>query len=269
MSQTISVIGCGWLGLPCAIRFLAAGYQVKGTTTTVSKMSKLKDYGIEPYLLQLDHEPPPAELLDCDILFINFPPGRHAENVISRYQDRIAKVLDVAERTGVKKIIFASSTGVYTGQPGAPVVTENTPLQPGRNSAKAMYKAEKTLAAYTNQLTVLRFAGLVGPDRKAAKFLAGKQNLPNPNNAVNLVHQDDCVEVVQRIVTNDIFGAVYNVCADLHPTRQEYYTRLTKNAGLQPPTFNAQQTSPNKIVSNEKIKRDLDFTFKFQDPFHF
>lgn len=269
MSQTISVIGCGWLGLPCAIRFVAEGYHVKGTTTTATKISTLEKHGIEPYLLQLDTDEPSTQLFNCDILFVNFPPGRHAENIVTRYQDRIAKVIHIAEKTSLKKIIFASSTGVYAGHTDVPVVTEYTPPQPRRNSAKAMYEAEVTLAAYTDQLTILRFAGLVGPDRKAAKFLAGKQNLPNPNNSVNLVHLDDCVEAVQRIVTKNIFGAVYNVCADLHPSRQEYYTRLTTDADLAPPTFSTQQISPDKIVSNEKIKRELDFTFKYPDPFQF
>ena len=269
MNQTIAVIGCGWLGLPCAIQFVAEGYIVRGTTTTPSKISILENHGIEPYLLDLDSEGPPSKLLDCDILFINFPPGRRAENVVSRYQHRIAKVLHAAEKTGVKKIIFASSTGLYAGQQDSPLVSEDSPLQPMRNSAKAMYEAEKTLAAYTDQLTILRFAGLVGPGRNAANFLAGKQDLPNPDNAVNLVHLDDCVEAVRHIVTHHIFGAIYNVCADLHPTRSEYYTHLTAHAGLEPPTFSTQQTSPNKIVSNEKIKRELDFQFQYPDPFQF
>jgi hypothetical protein len=34
----------------------------------------------------------------------------------------------------------------------------------------------------------LRFGGLIGEDRNPARFLAGKENLDNPN-AINLIHQ--------------------------------------------------------------------------------
>ena len=269
MMPTISIIGCGWMGWPCARYLLAAGYMVKGTTTSVDKLARLQQEGIQGFLLNLDTGEIPAKLLDSHILFINFPPGRGADNLIPRYQRRIEKVIQAAKKNGLQKIIFASTTGVYRGSADHPIVTEETPVDPARGSAKAMYQAEQSLAIFTDQLTILRFAGLVGPGRKAANFFAGKQNLPNPDNTVNLVHLADCVQVVARIIELNHFGHVYNVVADKHPTRQAYYTQLTETADLVPPTFSKAHISPNKTVSNTKIKQALDYAFEYPDPFLF
>ena len=269
MGKTISIIGCGWLGLPCALRLAEKGYQVKGTTTTESKISTLKQIGVRPFLLQLDTDDPPLDLFETDMLFITFPPGRAATNTMLRYQGRIEKIISACKEKGLKRIIFASSTGVYSGKPNEPIVNEASTPDPRRESARAMYSAEQMLSRYSDQLTVLRFGGLVGPGRKTAKFLAGKKNIPNPKNAINLVHLDDCVQVVLKVLEQNIFGDTFNVVADEHPTRKEYYTQMTKLAGLEPPTFKDEHSFPNKIVSNDKLKMKLGYNFIYPNPFLF
>lgn len=269
MSKTITIIGCGWLGLPCARRFLECGYHVKGSTTTESKVPLLEKQGIIPFLLNLDEADPSLALFDSDILFITFPPGRSAYNTMLRYQQRIQKIIDAAAHKKLKKIIFSSTTGVYSGQENKHDVDEETMPSPRRESARAMYSAEQQLRKYSDQVTILRFGGLVGPGRKTANFLAGKKNIPNPRNAINLVHQEDCIQIVQRIVDQDIFGDIFNVVADLHPTRKDYYTQVTKRAGLEPPIFKEEHSFPNKIVSNKKLKEKINYAFRHPDPFLF
>ena len=266
---TVSIIGCGWMGWPCARHLVEAGYTVKGTTTSTDKLALLQQDGIHGILLNLDEDDIPSDLMQCDILFVNFPPGRGASNLLPRYHKRISKVIAAAKQAGLQKIIFASTTGVYAGSIQNPNVAESNTIDPLRESAKAMYEAEQSLAAYTKQLTILRFAGLVGPGRKAAHFFAGKQNLPNPDNAINLVHLDDCVQVVTNIIEQQHFGDLFNVVADLHPSRKAYYTQLTEASNLVPPSFSTENKSPNKIVSNAKIKKVLGYTFKYSDPFTF
>ena len=52
--QTISLLGCGKLGFPLALDLLNEGYNIKGSTTTVSKIDKLKQSGITPYLINIE-----------------------------------------------------------------------------------------------------------------------------------------------------------------------------------------------------------------------
>jgi len=269
VKPVVSIIGCGWLGLPCAQKLVSEGYQVKGSTTSAEKISVLKESHIEAHLCNLDKDLIPAPFLECDILFINFPPGRGADNLLSRYQKRIAKVIQAAKQSEVQKIIFASTTGVYSGDESNEIVDESSTPKPKRTSAQAMYEAEQSLSQYTKQLTILRFAGLVGGGRKASSFMAGKTNLPNPDNAINLVHLEDCVSVFHHIVEHNIFGQVFNVVSDHHPTRKDFYTTQTLKANLVPPTFSDQTTSPNKIVSNAKLKKELNYEFLHPDPYLF
>ena len=78
-SKTISILGCGWLGLPLAHHLAQQGYAVKGSTTTPMKLVLLRAEGIEPYLLELDptvHGDQVEDFFKSDILFLNIPPGR-------------------------------------------------------------------------------------------------------------------------------------------------------------------------------------------------
>ena len=49
----ISILGCGWLGLPLAKALLEKGFSVKGSTTSVQKLPLLKNIGAAPFLITL------------------------------------------------------------------------------------------------------------------------------------------------------------------------------------------------------------------------
>ncbi|WP_258929290.1 hypothetical protein [Flavobacterium davisii] len=40
--QKISLLGCGWLGLPLAESLIKKGYEIKGSTTNLDKIPLLK-----------------------------------------------------------------------------------------------------------------------------------------------------------------------------------------------------------------------------------
>jgi 3-hydroxyisobutyrate dehydrogenase-like beta-hydroxyacid dehydrogenase len=47
----ISILGCGWLGLPLAKVLVKNGFSVKGSTTTQDKILVLKQLGVDPFLI--------------------------------------------------------------------------------------------------------------------------------------------------------------------------------------------------------------------------
>ena len=49
--KQISILGCGWLGFPLAQQLMCQGFQIKGATTSESKLSVLQNAGISPFLL--------------------------------------------------------------------------------------------------------------------------------------------------------------------------------------------------------------------------
>ena len=42
MNQRISILGCGWLGLPLAVELISKGYKVNGSTTSMTKVRELE-----------------------------------------------------------------------------------------------------------------------------------------------------------------------------------------------------------------------------------
>ncbi|GJM34010.1 MAG: NAD(P)-dependent oxidoreductase [Saprospiraceae bacterium] len=267
---TISIMGCGWLGLPLGIYLAAQGHRVKGSTTSKSKLAKIAEAGIEPHLIEvgesLDIEED-SDFFDSDLLILNIPPGRRREGVEIKYPQEMETVLWAAVEGGIRKMIFVSSTSVYGELTGE--VTEATEPLPSTSSGRGLTIAENLLLDEDEiALTILRFAGLAGGDRKAGRFLAGKQNLPNGLAPVNLVHRDDCIRIIAAIIQQEKWGEIYQVAADEHPPKVQFYPFMAKKMGIEPPSFQM-NGEDGKVVSNAKVKRDLKYTFLHPDPMLF
>tara|TARA_B100000497_G_scaffold124456_1_gene158977 strand:+ start:190 stop:996 length:807 start_codon:yes stop_codon:yes gene_type:complete len=261
--MTVSILGCGWLGSPLAIE-LSKDYEVKGSTTSPNKLSRLQSLGIDPYLISLDTNGTRGDVdsfLDTDVLYINIPPRREETELIHAYKIRFQNVLsNLNERT--KRIIFISSTSVYNNVGG--VVTESERNTPESKSAKVLLEAEELVKESGVDWIILRMAGLIGPNRDPGKWFAGKTNIPNGLAPINLVHLDDCVEISKLVVKSKIGNETFNVCVDNHPSRKDFYSAQTKRLGLQLPVFK-EELNGFKEVSNDKLKKSLGYEFIHSD----
>lgn len=265
----ISVLGCGWLGLPLAERLISHEHTIKGSTTTGEKLSVLKQSGIDAYLLQLPDsisDETIKDFWDCDILFLNIPPGRKNPNILEEFPANVKKVVDKAKEHKISWIIFASSTSVYPKFGGITGEDEAQPGKAARTSGEAILKAEGILKNSGIDYTILRFAGLYGYDRHPVKYMSGKTDLKEALRPVNLVHQLDCVNVVTEIIKQKKRNEIYNVVSDGHPPRKEFYKCAAKSFGIAPPTFKEDDNSGYRIVSNEKLKKDLYYKFNYPNP---
>jgi nucleoside-diphosphate-sugar epimerase len=271
MSKTISIIGCGWLGLPLSAFLVEKRFAVKGSTTRSEKLSLLKKNGITPFQIKIGDtlEGKNIDLFfQSEILIINIPPGRRRSNVENIHPNEIKNLIEAAALGDVKKVVFVSSTGVYGNSNN--IITEQEPPNPISSSGKALFQIEKFLQKDKRfQTTILRMAGLVGGDRKAGQFLAGKKNVQNGAAPVNLVHRDDCIEIIYQVIKQELWNEVFNVCSDGHPTRKDFYIKQAKKQGFEPPQFAEGDESSFKIVSNEKLKKALNYTFLHPDPMQF
>ena len=88
----------------------------------------------------------------------------------------------------------------------------------------------------------------------------------NSNVPLNLIHQDDCINIIYEIISQNIWNEVLNACCDLHPTRKEYYSVVAKKNNIDLPEFDDSKNSNYKIVSNDKVKKLLNYSFKYPDP---
>jgi nucleoside-diphosphate-sugar epimerase len=158
-------------------------------------------------------------------------------------------------------VLFISSTSVYADD--NTVVTENTIPNPETESGLQLLASEKLLQNITFfRTTILRFGGLIGEDRHPIRFLAGRTNLENPEAPINLIHQEDCIAIIERIMEQDCWGEVFNAVAPFHPTRKRYYTEKAIEYNLAFPQFNESLTSIGKTISSDKLIRILGYDFK-------
>lgn len=278
----ISILGCGWLGLPLAKTLLENGFLVKGSTTSIEKLSILENLGIQPYLINLTptlsngkgDETIEAFLEASKTLIIDIPPklrGSGTENFVSK----IRNLIPFIEKSGVENVIFISSTSVYGDTSTALSVTEETALNPDTESGKQLVQSEQLLLSNSNfKTTVLRFGGLIGEDRHPIKFLAGRTNIENPNAPINLIHQDDCVGIILEILRpfgklkassaqNDKlkWNVTFNAVAPFHPSRKEYYTQKAIEFKLPLPEFNSENGTFGKTIASSKVESILGYTF--------
>jgi len=123
-------------------------------------------------------------------------------------------------------------------------------------------QTEQLLQSNLNfKTTVLRFGGLIGEDRHPVRFLAGRKNLDNPNAPINLIHQKDCIGIIQKIIELDCWNETFNAVTPYHPSRKEYYTQKAKERNLDLPEFNNDKFSIGKTIASSKIEVVLDYAF--------
>ena len=177
--KQISILGCGWLGLPLAKQLVQKGYTVKGSTTSSDKLEMLRNLGIIPYSIIVTAEEITGSTEDflenSEVLIINIPPKLRAaekEDFVSKIQLLIPPI----EKSTVSKIIFVSSTSVYSDSNEN--VSEDTIPEPATESGIQLLNSESILQNKTSfQTTIVRFGGLIGEDRHPIRFLAGRKNL--------------------------------------------------------------------------------------------
>lgn len=264
-SGTISILGCGWLGLPLGKYLISKGFTVNGSVTDTDKFGLLRDAGISPYRIVLNETVAivvDKTFFDCDVLIIAIPPRRtcHIERI---FPATIAQSIPFILQSGLAKVLFISSTSVYPDK--NQLAKEDDTLVPDKESGRALLLSENLLNSLTDfQTTILRFGGLIGADRNPARFLL-KSSVPVPNSPVNLIHQDDCIGIISAIIEQDLWGETLNACSPEHPLKKDFYGRAAQISGLPEPLI-SEKPEAYKLVDSSKLIRLLNYRFKYQSP---
>ncbi|MGX9461636.1 SDR family oxidoreductase [Shewanella sp. A14] len=258
----ITIIGCGWFGFPLAKHLVQQGFQVKASKRNPIDLVPLPLAGIEAYQLDLANvtsEVKCSTLFDADAIVINLPPGlRRGE---TDYLGYLIQLKNLMGERRYKKVIFISTSGVYP--PLDQTLTEHDAAA-FNDTSVILLQAEAMFAALTNSC-IVRFSGLVGPKRHPGRFFAGKTDISGANVAVNLVHLDDCIAAISLILSSQHTMPIYNLVAEEHPTRGEFYAAAAEHLGLIAPQFNQQQQS-SKVIDGQLICQHLGFEYRHPDP---
>ena len=223
----ISILGCGWLGLPLGKYLVENGHSVKGSTTSESKLSLLSEIGIEPFLLNFSPQIEGNNLdnfLNSEILIICIPPraGKFGEDF---HVQQIESLIKYLPSSTIKSIIYTSSTSVY------PDLNREMTEDDEVIENHALIKVENLLKSLPQNVTILRCGGLMGGERIPAKYFAGK-TINTGKIPVNYVHQEDVVQIITMISEQEFWNETFNV---VYPNTQyvrKFTLKTAKNFAL-------------------------------------
>ena len=225
------------------------GRKVNGTTTNPIKIVSLNEIKINPFVIDINKRNNDFKsFLKTKLLVISIP---------SKNIEDFEYLISEIEKSSIKKIIFISSTSVYPLNNS--ITTEDSPVH-----KTDLSKIEQLFRVNTNfKTTIIRFGGLIGFDRKPGKFFKKETIIDRPKGYVNLIHRDDCIQIINCIIKNNIWEETLNACSDSHPTRRDFYTKEFLKEGRKTPIFN--ESSPNryKIISCNRLKLLLNYSFKY------
>ena len=249
--ESALIAGCGYVGGRVAALWHARGMQVFAITRNELKAGGFNTAGIMPVLLDLAQPTPIDELPDVDVVLWSV--GFERSSGASRqaiWIDGLQRLLNaLPPRKEPRRILYTSSTSVY-GDGHGQEVDENTIPDPTSEGGLACHAAERILqefaAANGACVSILRLAGIYGPDRLLRRITDLQSNAPitsPPDEWLNLIHVNDAVTAIDLISRLDSPPPLINIVASESVTRRQYYSALAKFAKAPPPTFAAASKS--------------------------
>lgn len=248
--KKVSVLGCGWLGKPLAISLLEEGFAVNGSTTSEDKITILESLDINAFIVDIASFEEFDDFLNTDILIIA---------ITSKDVDGFENLISQIQNSPVQKVIFISSTSVY-GRINKVMTEEDAVLETPLTEIENLFR-ENTFF----ETTIIRFAGLFGGDRHPANWFKNGRKIPQPKGFVNMIHQEDCIEIIHTIIDQNCWNTTFNACSNHHPTRREFYTIAKLSRDFETPVFEENENYEWKIISSQKLQDVLDYTFIHDD----
>ncbi|WP_083821453.1 NAD(P)H-binding protein [Methylophaga aminisulfidivorans] len=246
------MLGSGWLGLRLARHLRSADTHIKLSTRQTEKQSILRDEGFDVYQIDIETGTDFSQFLNADTLIVN---------ITNKNKDAFENFINQIENSPIKQVLFISSSSVY--QNTNDWVKEEHQFE---NEDSILWQIESRFRQSSHFLTsIIRFSGLIGPDRHPGRFFRHGKQVQQADAPVNLIHLDDCIGIIEQVLKQHVWGEVLNGCADTHPSKKQFYRHAAELLKQPVPDFNQDNASSYKIVSNDKAKSLLSYQFQYPD----
>ncbi len=164
-------------------------------------------------------------------IYFMVPPSQIDRSVFSYFIERLNKL-------DIQNSILVSSTIVYGNKDR--VVDADSGVNIDSERAERQCFLEQEWLAVIKRGSIIRFAGIYGPDRVIGKngILRGRTINSDPDGWLNLIHVDDGVQLLKCIAAMDEYGSI-ELASDGNPIkRSEYYSFLADTLEQALPNFN-------------------------------
>ncbi|MEZ4923117.1 MAG: hypothetical protein R2780_08120 [Crocinitomicaceae bacterium] len=253
--KTLSILGCGWLGKIIALELKQLNIQVKCST----KSSKLNLDTVEHHFIDINTvQDLPDSFLNSEMLIIS------ASFKSIKAHEKLIK--SITHKGNFELVILMSSTFVYENN--FAIINENLLV----NNKQSSCIEQCYLNSGIKNLYVFRLGGLVGPERHPGNFFRPQHNFKNNKDRINLVHANMISQCVISVMNKTIPAGVYNIVADEHPLKHEFYAHAHFDLHGSHANFTVnenQNSNPIKVVSNAKIKRHSGLNFSLSNYYNF
>lgn len=267
----ILIIGCGYLGLRAAQRWIENGHEVYALTRSEERARQWESLGIHPVVGDVLDVASLKQLPEADVCLYSVGYDRTA--TASKREVYVTGLQNVLQTLNgrISKLIYISSTSVY-GQNNGEIVDESSPCTPETEAGQICVDAERRVNEYQQSgdipsATILRLSGLYGPQRLIARIDQLKNGASlsgNPEAWLNLIHVDDAVEAVFRLAECPAVAPLYLLSDDAPLRRKEFYSAITQLVGAPAPTFSPDGDSGlGKRCDNTFIRQSLNLTLRY------
>ena len=175
--------------------------------------------------------------LEPDIVFCcTATHGGDAEAYRNAYLAPVSSLVSMLRGT---RIVFCSSTSVYSGQ-GGEIITEESPVHADSERAAILLETEEMVLQSGG--VVARLAPLYGPGRceLVRRFVQGLPCLPGEDDRLlNYLHVEDAVDALMMLGTQPwLREGLFNVSSECF-SKAVIYSRLESVFGMEPPVESA------------------------------
>ena len=244
MQRVLITGGAGFLGINL-VRYLLN----KGFSVTVLDIEKFDYAGVNDKVTAIVGDIRKEEDLSRAMNNVDFVvncaaalPLYTCEQIMSTDYKGVERVLKVAKKRGIKRVVQISSSAVY-GIPDHYPIYEDDKLEGAGPYGEAKVLAEGVCERFRKELIVpiLRPKSFVGPERLGVfaiyfDWIKSGCNLPiigNGKNKYQLLDVEDLCEVIYLCLTGDEFGVndTFNVGAEEFTTMKQDFGAVIEYAG--------------------------------------
>jgi hypothetical protein len=93
--------------------------------------------------------------------------------------------------------------------------------------------------------------------------LIKKSEVLNSDAPINYIHLEDCIGIILSVIKKNKWGKIYLGVTPFHPTKKNYFDNLCEKKRIKKLTFSTKKTVVNKEIDDNKIKPELNYTFKY------